>query len=88
MFLIKSIFFLVFSVTDQHNLSSLIFQDKARCPQLFLYSRADKLINYNDVEYFVAERQKLGVPVVTKCWDDSAHVQHYRYVGNTIIKLY
>ncbi|XP_037779879.1 transmembrane protein 53-A-like isoform X2 [Penaeus monodon] len=55
-----------------------LVEDKARCPQLFLYSRADKLINYNDVEYFVAERQKLGVPVVTKCWDDSAHVQHYR----------
>ncbi|XP_047476357.1 transmembrane protein 53-like [Penaeus chinensis] len=55
-----------------------LVEDKARCPQLFLYSRADKLINYNDVEYFVAERQKLGIPVVTKCWDDSAHVQHYR----------
>ncbi|KAK8734264.1 hypothetical protein OTU49_006095 [Cherax quadricarinatus] len=55
-----------------------LVEDPARCPQLFLYSRADKLISSDDVEFFITERQKLGVPVVAKCWADSPHVQHYR----------
>ncbi|XP_069187296.1 LOW QUALITY PROTEIN: transmembrane protein 53 [Procambarus clarkii] len=55
-----------------------LVEDVARCPQLFLYSQADKLISSDDVEFFITERQKLGVPVVAKCWTDSPHVQHYR----------
>lgn len=55
-----------------------LLEDPARCPQLFLYSRADKLISFQDVELFMGERQRLGVPVLGKCWQDSAHVQHYR----------
>ncbi|KAK3877737.1 hypothetical protein Pcinc_017589 [Petrolisthes cinctipes] len=55
-----------------------LVEESARCPQLFLYSKADKLIHSDDVEFFISERQKLGVMVVAKCWADSPHVQHYR----------
>lgn len=55
-----------------------LIEEPAHCPQLFLYSQADKLISSDDIEFFIVERQKLGVPVVTKCWSDSPHVQHYR----------
>ncbi|KAG0730389.1 Transmembrane protein 53-B [Chionoecetes opilio] len=55
-----------------------LVEDSSRCPQLFLYSRADKLIGFQDVELFISERQRVGVPIVAKCWPDSQHVQHYR----------
>ncbi|XP_045114707.1 transmembrane protein 53-B-like isoform X3 [Portunus trituberculatus] len=55
-----------------------LVEDSSRSPQLFLYSRADKLISFQDVELFMSERQRVGVPVVAKCWPDSPHVQHYR----------
>ncbi|XP_064077947.1 transmembrane protein 53-like [Macrobrachium nipponense] len=55
-----------------------LVEEQSRCPQLFLYSKADKLISSDDVDFFIAERQKLGIPVMAKCWTDSQHVQHYR----------
>ncbi|KAK7066416.1 Transmembrane protein 53 [Halocaridina rubra] len=56
-----------------------LVEERLRCPQLFLYSKADKLIAADDVEFFITERQKLGVPVMKRCWDDSPHVQHFRH---------
>ena len=55
-----------------------IVNDPSRCPQLFLFSKADELISYKDVDECIAERQALGVDVQQMCWEDSAHVAHLR----------
>ena len=55
-----------------------IFQENSKVPQLLLYSRADDIISFEDIEAFATARASLGVPVVTHVWDDSQHVQHLR----------
>jgi uncharacterized protein DUF829 len=46
-------------------------------PFLFLYSRADPLVRYEDVEAFVASvRRTSSRPVRAVRWDDSEHVGH------------
>ncbi|CAL4075624.1 unnamed protein product, partial [Meganyctiphanes norvegica] len=55
-----------------------LVEEKSRVPQLFLYSKSDKVIAVDDVENFACERRKLGVQVVAQCWPDSQHCQHYR----------
>ncbi|XP_013393756.1 transmembrane protein 53-A [Lingula anatina] len=52
--------------------------DKSRWPQLYLYSKADELVNYRYVEEIIKHRKKLGVIVMAMCWEDSPHVQHFR----------
>lgn len=51
-------------------------EDRARFPQLFLYSKADSVCRYKDVESLVAARGELGVNVRQVCWEDSAHCSH------------
>lgn len=50
--------------------------DKSTCPQLYLYSRADDIISYLDIEEMTASRKQHGVDVQRICWDDSGHVAH------------
>ena len=59
-----------------------LIADSARCPQLLLYSKADKLIDYHDVERFAALRSKRGIEVSKYCFSDSPHVQHFRRYPN------
>ncbi|KAF2360293.1 Protein of unknown function DUF829 TMEM53 [Trinorchestia longiramus] len=56
-----------------------LLHEKRRVPQLFLYSDADSLIPSQDVQNFWTHRKQLGVPVYTKRWPDSPHVQHFKY---------
>ena len=56
---------------------SFMCKDPANCPHLYLYSVADKLIPYKDVDQMIAERRSRGVDVSAQCWDDSAHVSHF-----------
>ncbi len=51
-------------------------EDLARFPQLFLYSKADKLCPWKDIEDVIAARGQLGVDVRQICWEDSAHCSH------------
>lgn len=51
--------------------------EPSRWPQLFLYSKADKLINHADVTEVAEHRKSLGVSVSTICWEDSEHVGHF-----------
>ena len=51
-------------------------KDPSRCPQLYLYSKADALVSYKSVESIIAYRKSLGVHVESVCWDDSQHVRH------------
>lgn len=47
-----------------------------RWPQHFIYSKADTLIPYTDIEYFANYRKSLGVDVTTLCFESSLHVKH------------
>ena len=47
------------------------------CPELFLYSRADKLAHHYDIEKHIENRKSQGVEVIQKCWPDSSHVAHF-----------
>lgn len=60
-----------------HAMWTCLSKDPQRCPQLFLYSRADKICNYKSIKSFAEERRKCGVPVVEVCWEDSPHVKHF-----------
>ena len=49
-----------------------------RWPELYLYSKADKVISYYDVEDMINRRKSLGVHVDSVCWEKSNHVLHLR----------
>nr|KAG5714105.1 hypothetical protein BaRGS_020433 [Batillaria attramentaria] len=55
-----------------------ICEDPTKCPQLFLYSKADRVIMAEDVEEVVTRRKEKGVDVKSLCWEDSPHVAHFR----------
>ncbi|GAB6022350.1 Transmembrane protein 53 [Chamberlinius hualienensis] len=52
-------------------------KDRSRCPQLFLYSKADEICHYKSIKNFAEERKKCGVDVGEVCWEDSPHVKHF-----------
>ncbi len=51
--------------------------DPSRWPQMFLYSKEDKLVPYKNIQQLAEHRQYLGVEVLQQLWDDSAHVMHF-----------
>lgn len=55
-----------------------ICEDPMTCPQLFVYSKCDRVILYYDVEEAAKRREQRGVTVKRLCWDDSEHVAHLR----------
>lgn len=61
-----------------HPFENLKNQD-CYAPQLFLYSKHDKLVLYTDVEYFAHYRQGRGVHVQLQCFEnsDAEHVKLY-----------
>ncbi|KAK4878639.1 hypothetical protein RN001_011145 [Aquatica leii] len=50
-----------------------------KCPQYFIFSKADDLIYYKDVEEFMDLRRARGVDVSYLKLDDSPHLKHYLY---------
>ncbi|KAL0277325.1 UNVERIFIED_CONTAM: hypothetical protein PYX00_004663 [Menopon gallinae] len=45
-------------------------------PQLFIYSKNDELVRFEDVEKFISMREKRGIRVERLCLENSPHVQH------------
>ncbi|XP_037957928.1 transmembrane protein 53 isoform X2 [Teleopsis dalmanni] len=46
-------------------------------PQMFLYSKGDVVIPYQDVENFIKIREQQGVQVSSVCFEDAEHVKIY-----------
>ncbi|CAI9546265.1 unnamed protein product [Staurois parvus] len=53
-------------------------RDPSLWPQLYLYSRADRIISYRDVETVVTARRQRRLPTDSVDFQKSEHVSHYR----------
>ena len=70
---------------NRHNYFVGIQNDPAKWPCLYLYSRSDKLIDYNVVDKMIAKKLSQGVDVSSMCWQNSAHVAHFRQYRDAYI---
>lgn len=73
-------------IGDWCDLYDQIVHDPARCPQLFLYSRADALIPAADVEELMEARRRKGVEVKQMVWADSPHIRHFTFYPEVYAK--
>lgn len=91
---LKSMLYTLFYGQDNtgspHTLYGRIKNDKSRWPQLFFFSKGDKIIPYTDSEEVLKYRSEvLKVQVDSQCYDESGHCSHLRnYRENYISNCY
>ncbi|KAL9264887.1 Transmembrane protein 53-like protein [Drosera capensis] len=82
LFIFESIFSFLLQLPDvNRRLSKILFilsESQPPCPQLYLYSTADKVIPFRSVESFIKEQRKIGKEVQSFNFVSSPHVDHYR----------
>ena len=79
--------FRVKSKFDPSDYWHYMLDEPSRWPQMYLYSKADKIVNYKYVEQVVDHRMKLGVDVTSHCYENSEHVAHLRKYRESYINL-
>ncbi|GAB2231820.1 hypothetical protein Droror1_Dr00010835 [Drosera rotundifolia] len=74
-------FLLIFPNINQRILNimfTLSERQPSSCPQLYLYSTADKIIPFESVESFMGDQRRMGRRVQSVNFESSPHVDHYR----------
>ncbi|PWA54026.1 alpha/beta-Hydrolases superfamily protein [Artemisia annua] len=69
------------------NVTTTLSENQPDCPQLYLYSTADKVIPFQKIESFANHQKKLGRKVTTFDFKSSPHVDHYRTFPDTYRSL-
>jgi hypothetical protein len=57
---------------------TVLSEKQPSCPQLYLYSTADRVIPTECVESFISTQRSLGLNVFVHNFVSSPHVDHYR----------
>lgn len=71
---------------DDGDCHESLANDPSEWPQLYLYSKADKIVSYHDIDELIARRRKRGFLIFSLCWEDSEHVSHFRTHRETYLK--
>jgi len=49
-----------------------------KAPSLWLYSKIDPFMKYDDIEKTIRKWEAIGVDSRKNCWEDSPHVMHFK----------
>ena len=67
---------------------TLLHDNRENIPTLFLYSKADKLVDVNNIEKFVSDRKKLlpNLKIKSVVYEDAEHVMIYQKYPDDYLK--
>lgn len=81
------IYFLLATKKEMGEFVPILESSKLENSQLVLFSKADVYAPYKDILKYIEAREKKGVDITYKLWDDSAHVAHMKTNEEEYVKL-
>ncbi|KAK9129849.1 hypothetical protein Sjap_010336 [Stephania japonica] len=79
---LENLFFFILKWPDVNRrltkIITIMSKNQPTCPQLYLYSTADKVIPFGSVEMFIEDQKNKGIKVRAYNFGSSPHVDHYR----------